>query len=326
MENQPENQDLNTNQEPVQAEAPQDKDAPRSNPLSNKFLWLGIVVILLAVLSVGGYFVLNNNKKVAEVVPTATPTPVDETANWKTYMNSKYGFEFKYPDNWTLSEENSSTANYIYLKNGDEKLTFEVVNSSKDNLLSSKPTTKSVEFNSILWNYHESFKYCDAGECGKTSPAYTAKKGNLLITFTLSTMTKVTNVPEQILSTFKFTNSESNSATANGVTIIIDPNRGPTGTKVNIVLTGITDTNNLGVFFVDSQMGFPSQGLFIKPSQVVNGSFSGTYIIPSTELAKPQNGAQNAGPEVTTAKGIGHIEVYHGNNTETYVSIPFTVE
>lgn len=32
----------------------------------------------------------------------------DETANWKTYINSEYGFEIKYPINWKLGEEVST--------------------------------------------------------------------------------------------------------------------------------------------------------------------------------------------------------------------------
>ena len=35
---------------------------------------------------------------------TATPTP-DETANWKTYTNTKYGFEFKYPATLFVNED-----------------------------------------------------------------------------------------------------------------------------------------------------------------------------------------------------------------------------
>ncbi len=35
----------------------------------------------------------------SSVVPSSTS---DETANWKTYTNTKYGYIIKYPDNWTL--------------------------------------------------------------------------------------------------------------------------------------------------------------------------------------------------------------------------------
>ena len=31
-----------------------------------------------------------------------SPTPIDETANWKTYINKKYEFSFKYSDKWGL--------------------------------------------------------------------------------------------------------------------------------------------------------------------------------------------------------------------------------
>jgi len=43
---------------------------------------------------------------------TATTTEID-TADWKTYRNEEYGFEFKYPGEWVLNEiENGISVKY----------------------------------------------------------------------------------------------------------------------------------------------------------------------------------------------------------------------
>ena len=35
--------------------------------------------------------------------PNSLPSPIDETANWKTYTNIEYGFSFKYPKEWSYT-------------------------------------------------------------------------------------------------------------------------------------------------------------------------------------------------------------------------------
>lgn len=74
-----------------------------------------LIVIIVAVLAVGGYFVytsLRGGSETSDVAispsptPQPSPSPSDETvyteatrsANWKTYTHSN--FTFKYPDNW----------------------------------------------------------------------------------------------------------------------------------------------------------------------------------------------------------------------------------
>ncbi len=71
-----------------------------------------VILIAILVVFVGavGYFIFKNPPPVAEEptpspsqnqVTTTTSTPsADQTANWKTYRNAKYGFEVKYPERW----------------------------------------------------------------------------------------------------------------------------------------------------------------------------------------------------------------------------------
>lgn len=56
--------------------------------------------------------------------PTPTPTPVveDETADWKTYKNAKYGYELKYPEGATISLAKEGDFSYETDEKGEPKL------------------------------------------------------------------------------------------------------------------------------------------------------------------------------------------------------------
>ncbi len=72
-------------------------------------LWIIVGVVVLAI--TGGVLIYTNyynnrttstaNPVVSQTPqPTSTPSPVDETLTWKIYKNTKYGFSFKYPEDW----------------------------------------------------------------------------------------------------------------------------------------------------------------------------------------------------------------------------------
>ena len=50
-------------------------------------------------------------------VPSVTSTP-NETANWKTYMNTEYGFSFKYPNNKAVDIRKDAYLGVCNVKNG----------------------------------------------------------------------------------------------------------------------------------------------------------------------------------------------------------------
>ncbi|MBA3733015.1 hypothetical protein H0W91_01420 [Patescibacteria group bacterium] len=57
-----------------------------------------LIVVIVAIVAVGGYFVLS--KKSHQISNNLVPT----TANLQTYKNNNYNFELKYPNNYSLIE------------------------------------------------------------------------------------------------------------------------------------------------------------------------------------------------------------------------------
>ena len=74
-------------------------------PKGNRWILIsGIIIFVLGVLGVGGYWAYQNYLvPKPSPTPTTSPTP-DVTASWKTYSNESAGFSFKYPPSITLKE------------------------------------------------------------------------------------------------------------------------------------------------------------------------------------------------------------------------------
>lgn len=67
-----------------------------------------ILIVILVVLIVGGYFVYSNySTNQTQPEPTETPNP-DETAGWQTYINTEYKYSLKYPQGWTVEAKGDS--------------------------------------------------------------------------------------------------------------------------------------------------------------------------------------------------------------------------
>lgn len=73
------------------------------------FVNIILVAVIVVLVGVAGYFVFVKKSELITQQPTPTPTQTniytsptptsaDETADWKTYTNTQYGFSFKYPE------------------------------------------------------------------------------------------------------------------------------------------------------------------------------------------------------------------------------------
>lgn len=86
-----------------------------------------------------------------------TETPKDQTAGWKTYTNTQYGFEFKYPKTWTISDDLTlntcclDVSNYDPIKKQNERLekgevTIQIANYKKSASVSLKDFVSSKTY------------------------------------------------------------------------------------------------------------------------------------------------------------------------------------
>jgi len=93
---------------PQQTPIQQETSLQNSNSNWLKTLSIGLGVIGIGILiGIGGYLLGTKKSQppVQKVIPQPSPTSIDETANWKTYENTQYGYLFKYPDTWAFKEE-----------------------------------------------------------------------------------------------------------------------------------------------------------------------------------------------------------------------------
>ena len=98
-----------------QAQQPVNSTPPSVNNSSgSKLIPIILGVAAVVIIAIGAYTlgakqsqpVVQNS---IQTTPIPSPTPIDETANWKTYTNTKYGFLIKYPMSWSYLEVPNTT-------------------------------------------------------------------------------------------------------------------------------------------------------------------------------------------------------------------------
>ncbi len=190
-----------------------------------------LIIILISVALLGGYFIY---QKQGKTIPQSTiqpsPTPSDQTANWKTYTNPNQTISFSYPPSWKVSYEYQSMGIYLsqfgITDDGDVEKTLSVmVESYKEPfetwckqhvLCASYEDLTKTRFSNKEAYVHRFTKDC--GACNYPFVTYLVPLENHIITISKSSLPKSPSTSEhadevkvlddpifdQILSTFKF--------------------------------------------------------------------------------------------------------------------------
>lgn len=175
------------------------------NKNNQGFVQIVLVLVIVAVAIGGAYYfgTLKNNTGLVSVVPTLTPIvstqsvinptinpTLDPTANWKTYSNTKYGFEFKYPIDQKLDD------------NGKGEIGIGKVSLSINKLGQNAPKVTQKKINEIIWDMLYFDPKTPMG--GGPHSFYQTKYSEYYYVITYYDK-ETQQVADQILSTFKFT-------------------------------------------------------------------------------------------------------------------------
>jgi len=177
-----------------------------------------LLVVTLVLVGTVGYY-LSLNKKSTDVFQFAvTTTPSTETANWKTYNNTKHAYSFRYPDDMytplvggeggSKPADAETTTFLLYSSNPDNRYIVVSVVDQKTNLSDSNDI-EEVESTEVSVQNAKVYKYKDTpGYQFRYSYQYVFDNGKDQVYFSLfhNDDPLVLEKLRQILSTFKFTN------------------------------------------------------------------------------------------------------------------------
>ncbi len=169
-----------------------------------------------------------NTPNVNQANVTPTPTPKNQTADWKTYTNTQYGFEIKYPSNYQYLTNNYGVYTVSFYEIGG-LINFDLVIDSSRNYTESiqeflnqldqswikSKVSPSIDRRNITVSENSAIEYQQpiGGSFAGNYIATIFKKDNAIWSFNVTPIHSsdkgITesdiNLYHQILSTFKFT-------------------------------------------------------------------------------------------------------------------------
>lgn len=201
-------------------------------------LFIKLAVLLILVLLIAGvtsaYFSYKQQIETAakpvitKIIKELTPTPTtDPTLQWKTFNEQLNRFSFKYPTDFVVNEEPTKRGGvtHIILKSSREEFKFTIGPKDSAGIFSNFSTGDTQEINGILWIDIFSSDYCDPANCRATALGDYVLHNDYFVAVTQSNRINDKSSLNQILSTFKFTDTiekacNSNSDCTNGSSCI----------------------------------------------------------------------------------------------------------
>ena len=196
--------------------------APENNSVQQKppynYTFLIVLTILLILTGVFGIWYFSNPLPTEEA-DGSTSLTTSKFADWKTYRNEEYGFEIKYPSEFTYTT-NSYSRGFQVLFTGSSA--FFTVNVRNDELglgvdlknyfyLDFSPKEQTTLADQTAYIYEAPDGYCDGPGCSEPFLAIATRKNTTIYIVEFKGDIQINNIEKEILSTFKFISTSTNS-------------------------------------------------------------------------------------------------------------------
>lgn len=186
-----------------------------------------LIVAILGMIALTGYFVINPNA--FPFRSTSTQAPTGDIENWKTYRSEEYGLKFKYPSNWKESPRQPTETDPVQeIQDGRRIFSFFFTNRINYNNETGKPFKDLQEYANMPYagklvyvGGQEGMQYLPrAGSEHIYEVIFFSKDLKDIFTIKLITNTKTEEqiqegqkIFNQILSTFRFLDENENEQT-----------------------------------------------------------------------------------------------------------------
>lgn len=180
---------------------------------NSKFILVALLILIIA----GIYFLYKYLNITTVPYPNQeSPSAIqerDKMLNWKTYRNEEYGFEIKYPPDFSVQENKFSSGFQVFFNENNTK-SFNLT--IRENHLGANVDLKNYFYldfpiknedvlsKKIAYTYEAPNGYCDGPGCSSPFVAIVTKRLNDVFSIQFDGDTVIDNIERGVINSFKF--------------------------------------------------------------------------------------------------------------------------
>jgi hypothetical protein len=271
-------------------QTPQSPPSPKKPKDNHWISILAMAIFVVLTLGVVAFLYYQNqalkNMLASYQTPLPSSAPVatsDPTADWKVFSDDILKFSFKYPAQLTLNKifRDDGTGEEFKLSSGENITVFTKYSSNQVNSFMNTTPTGEVKIGQTLWKTFYVPKGVPEPQVGAGNPIFALQTelNKHLIVVTLINQSKITEEQNQILSTFKFTETNTTPKPTGSINYIAPSSweRITTQDGLTLCLPPKWESKQYGTLIYNRDAGYQPTITIIQNIPYTSGSYADAY-------------------------------------------------